>query len=80
MSSHHDLGEPGGDAEDVIATLPRDVLNGLDAFVASNSGEASRSQAIRRILREWLQAQGFMRDPEAVEGTRPEDLSSANDG
>ncbi len=69
-----------GGTEEVCTTLPRDVLNGLDAFVAAQPEIASRGEAVRRVLREWLQAQGYMRDPEAVEGVKPEDLSSANDG
>lgn len=68
------------DGEDVTVGFPRDVLDGLDAYVAVNPGEGARPQAIRQIVREWLQAQGFMRDPEAVGGTKPEDLNSANDG
>ena len=69
-----------GGAEEDCTTLPRDVLNGLDAFVAAKPEVASRGEAVRQILREWLQAQGHMRDPQAVEGVKPEDLSSANDG
>ncbi|MAZ18447.1 hypothetical protein [Oricola sp.] len=69
-----------GGSEEVCTTLPRDVLNGLDAFVAGKPETASRGEAVRQILREWLQANGHMRDPQAVEGVRPEDLSSANDG
>jgi len=69
-----------GECEEVCTTLPRDVLNGLDAFVAAKPETATRGEAVRHILREWLQARGHMRDPQAVEGVRPEDLSSANDG
>jgi hypothetical protein len=66
--------------EEVCTTLPADVLNGLDALVAARPETVSRGEAVRHILREWLQARGYMRDPEAVEGVKPEDLSSANDG
>ncbi|WP_223476658.1 CopG family ribbon-helix-helix protein [Oricola indica] len=68
------------ETEQVCTVLPRDVLNGLDAFVAAQAETRSRDEAIRQIVREWLQAQGHMRDPDAVAGVKPEDLNSANDG
>ena len=72
--------ENQGGAEEVCTTLPRDVLAGLDALVAAQPQTASRGEAVRHVLREWLQAKGYMRDPSAVGGIHPDDLSSANDG
>jgi metal-responsive CopG/Arc/MetJ family transcriptional regulator len=65
--------------EEVCTTLPADILNALDALVAAQPETASRDEAVRHILRQWLRAKGYMRDPDAAEGIRPQDLSSAND-
>ena len=70
---------PGG-TEEVCTMLPTDILNGLDAMITMQPETASRDEAVRRILRDWLQANGFMRDPGAAVGIKPQDLSSANDG
>jgi hypothetical protein len=51
----------------------------MDAFVAAQRDAPSRAETIRRILHEWLSAKGCMLPPGASCGTKPEELSPAND-
>jgi hypothetical protein len=67
---------PGG--EELCVDLERDLLKGLDAYAATFRENLSRTDAVQRILREWLCAQGYVRMRSAG-STRPEDLNSAND-
>ncbi|GAB4350674.1 MAG: hypothetical protein Kow0026_07120 [Oricola sp.] len=68
-----------GAFEELSVPLERALLDGLDAWAAGEKGAPSRAEAVRRILHDWLRAKGYLRISEREEGTRPEDLSSAND-
>ena len=47
-----------------IPDLDGDLLSGIDRFVADHSetsaGTISRNDAINRILRDWLQREGYI--------------------
>jgi hypothetical protein len=47
-----------------IPDLDADLLPGIDRFVADHSqtsaGQLSRNDAINRILRDWLQREGYI--------------------
>lgn len=40
--------------------MGRDLLDGIDAFASSQADAPSRSEAIRRIIRDWLQSKGYL--------------------
>ncbi len=79
MSATDNRNRPEPDAEKVSVAFERDLLSGIDAYAAAQKDKPSRADAVQRILREWLQAHGFVRSSTLEEGTRPEDLNSAND-
>jgi len=58
--------------------LPDDLAAGVDAFAAEEADNPSRSEAIRRILRDWLVGHGYLKGS-AQHGTRPQDLDASND-
>ena len=64
---------------ELCVDVDRDLLTGLDTYSAAFREKPPRHETVRRILRDWLCAQGYMRSPGAVGGTKPEDLNSAND-
>ncbi|MFZ2099094.1 MAG: hypothetical protein WAU86_00850 [Oricola sp.] len=72
--------EAGNKPENLSVELESMLLAGLDAYASAQGDAPSRAEAARRILREALRAQGYLRFYEREEGTKPEDLSSANDG
>lgn len=41
--------------------LPDDLAEGVDAYAASQEDAPTRSEAIRRIIREWLSEKGFLK-------------------
>lgn len=65
---------------EISVRLDEALLGGLDAYAASERDMPSREEAVRRILHDWLRSHRHLRAGEQEEGTRPEDLSSANDG
>jgi metal-responsive CopG/Arc/MetJ family transcriptional regulator len=79
MSATDNRNPPEPDAEKVSVALEHDLLAGIEAYSSTQKDSPSRPDAVRRILREWLQSNGFIRSLTAEEGRRPEDLNSAND-
>mgnify|MGYP000032396575 CR=1 FL=1 len=67
-------------SEEMSVHLESTLLDGVDAYAAGEKDRPSRAEAVRRIVHDWLRAKGYLRASEREEGTRPEDLSSANDG
>lgn len=54
------VGRPSIDSDLVRARLPRADLDALDAFAASELDRPSRSEAVRRIVRDWLREKGYL--------------------
>lgn len=80
MSSDNKNDPATADSEEISVRLERSLLDGLDAWASGEKDTPSLSEAVRRIVHDSLRAKGFLRMSEREEGTRPEDLSSANDG
>jgi len=55
-------GRPPVDSEEVRSRMDRDLLDGIDAFAASETDKPVRSEAIRRIIRDWLVQRGYLKD------------------
>lgn len=53
-------GRPPVDTERVDTRLPRDLINGLDAYAVAQDDAPERPESIRRILRDWLSRHGFL--------------------
>lgn len=47
-------GRPPVDSELLRARVERDMLDGIDRFIADEPDAPSRPEAIRRILKDWL--------------------------
>lgn len=54
------MGRPPVDSEQLNLRVQRDALNGIDAFAAEQEDKPSRTEAVRRILRDWLIGNGYM--------------------
>lgn len=54
------------------------TLDAVEAFRREQTPIPNQSEAIRLILTNWLQSNGYL--PSDQEGTRPEDLNASNDG
>ncbi|MCI5076334.1 hypothetical protein [Oricola sp.] len=65
-------------SQDLTITLDSKLKDGLHSYVAAEPTIRTPSDAVTQILREWLRERGYFHP--GVEGTRPEDLTSANDG
>lgn len=68
------------ESEEVSVRLERALIEGIDNYASGERQGLSRADAVRLIVQDWLRSNGLLRYPEQEEGTRPEDLSSANDG
>lgn len=55
-------GRPPVDSERVDTRLTRDLLDGIEAFASAEDDKPKRPEAIRRILRDWLQSKGYLKD------------------
>jgi len=55
------LGRPPVDSEQLNFRMQRDGINGLDAYRESEPDKPSRTEAIRRIITEWLRSNGFLK-------------------
>jgi hypothetical protein len=53
-------GRPPVDSEQVNLRVHRWELDGLDAFIAEQPEPISRTEALRRILRDWLIGHGYL--------------------
>lgn len=61
-----------------LVALNQEIVDGISAFQADEVPPiANQSEAIRRIIRDWLIGHGYL--PSSQEGTRPEDLNASND-
>jgi len=57
-------GRPPVDSDLLRFRAERDMINGIDAFAASEVDTPSRSEAIRRIIRDWLLSHGYLKEGE----------------
>lgn len=62
MSSKKGPGRPKKDSERVDTRLSRGLLVSLDRFSAEQSPPLRRTEAIRKILHEWLADKGYLRE------------------
>lgn len=53
-------GRPAVDSDQVNIRLVRGDLDAIDAFAAEQADSLTRPEAIRRIIRDWLQANGYL--------------------
>lgn len=56
------MGRPPVDSEQVNLRIQRAQLDGIDAFAASEEDNPPRTEAIRRIIRDWLIGHGYLKD------------------
>ena len=57
-------------------TLPPDLAEALDRYIAERQPALSRSEALLRAFREWARERGLA---DGGSGLRPEELNAAND-
>lgn len=55
------MGRPPVDSEQLNFRMQRDRLDGLDAYRNSEPDKPSRTEAIRRIITDWLKVHGFLK-------------------
>ncbi|TPI54737.1 CopG family transcriptional regulator [Mesorhizobium sp. B3-1-7] len=53
-------GRPAVDSDQVNIRLVRSDLDAIDAFAAEQADSPTRPEAIRRIMRNWLQAHNYL--------------------
>lgn len=54
------MGRPAVDSEQVNFRLQRDALDALDAYREAEPDKPSRTEAVRRILTDYLKANGYL--------------------
>ncbi len=54
-------GRPPVDSEAVKVRIGRSELDAIDAFAAKEADKPGRPEAVRRIVRAWLTARGFIK-------------------
>lgn len=57
------MGRPPVDSEQLNLRIQRDALDGIDAFASDQEDKPSRTEAVRRILRDWLIGHGYLAMP-----------------
>lgn len=53
------LGRPPRDTDQINFRVDREVIHALDAFASEQA--AKRPEAVRRILRDWLEGHGYLK-------------------
>lgn len=56
------MGRPPVDSEQVNLRIQRAELDGIDAFSLEQPDAPPRTEAIRRIIRDWLIGHGYLED------------------
>ena len=56
------MGRPPVDSEQVNLRIQRAELDGIDAFSSEQEDTPARTEAIRRIIRDWLVSHGYLKD------------------
>lgn len=54
-------GRPPVDSELLRARMERELIDGIETFAAEQPDKPGRSEAIRRIVRDWLIGNGYLR-------------------
>lgn len=54
------MGRPPVDSEQINFRLRRQVINAIDAFAESEPDKPGRTEAVRRIVRDWLIGHGYL--------------------
>ncbi len=57
-------GRPPVDSEQVNFRIQRSELDAIDTFAGGQDDKPNRTEAIRRILRDWLVGHGYLKDGE----------------
>lgn len=65
------VGRPSVDSEMIRSRVERNLLSALDAFAASGDEPIPRSEAIRRIMSDWLSTHGFLKRADHAEPAGP---------
>ena len=75
-------GRPPVNATPVTVRVPPELLAALDSYSTHADGNPGRPETVRRIMRDWLMANGYLRPGhvEEDEGLRPDQLTTENDG
>ena len=73
------LPSKNGSGQPTAIRLSDELKRAIDAWAASQPGGMSRSEAVRALLTEHLRELGFFGQGQ-VEGLRPDQLTSENDG
>lgn len=60
-----------------VIGFDQEMLDAVEAYRREQTPIPNQSEAIRAILADWLQSNGYLRSSQ--EGTRPEDLNASND-
>lgn len=53
-------GRPSVDSELLRFRADRETITGIDAFAAAEPDQPSRSEALRRIVADWLKERGYL--------------------
>lgn len=53
-------GRPEVDSEEVRSRMTRDLLDGISKFASEEPDTPARSEAVRRIVRDWLIGHGYL--------------------
>ena len=57
------MGRPPVDLEQVNLRIQRTELDGIDAFAQNEPDKPQRTEAVRRIIRDWLLGHGYLKQP-----------------
>lgn len=56
-------GRPPVDSEQIGIRLTRDLIDGIEAYQRDEPDAVPKTEAIRRIIRDWLQSKGYLPSP-----------------
>lgn len=61
-------GRPPVDSEQIGIRLTRDLLDAIEAYQSDEPEAVPKTEAVRRIVRDWLISHGYLSDPAAKGG------------
>lgn len=56
-------GRPAVDSEQIGLRLTRDLLDGIEAYQRDEPSAVPKTEAVRRIVRDWLTSHGYLATP-----------------
>jgi len=66
-----------GEAISLDLTIPPELCEALDRFIAEREPDLTRKDALLAALREWASEHGYL--PQSQQSILPEDLNASND-